>query len=80
MNGNVQLELWLNEYKMDALSSVLEEQGTTVEERMQEMLIDLYAELVPYEIQQEIRTRIDAEHTAAQAEAQEPKLPSGPVM
>ena len=70
MSGDVQLELWLSEYKMDALSSVLEEQGTTVEERMQEMLIDLYAESVPYEVQQEIRTRIDAEYAAAQAEAE----------
>jgi hypothetical protein len=66
MSGDVQLELWLSEYKMDALSSVLEEQDTTVEKRMQEMLIDLYAELVPYEVQQEIRTRIDAEYAAAQ--------------
>ena len=38
MSGDVQLELWLNEYKMNALSSVLEEQGVCVEKRMQEML------------------------------------------
>ena len=67
MSGDVQLELWLSEYKMDALSSVLEEQGTTVEKRMQEMLTDLYAELVPYEVQQELRARMDAEYAAAQA-------------
>ncbi len=30
MNGVVQLELWLHEYKMDALSSVLEKQGITI--------------------------------------------------
>ena len=51
MSGDVQLELWLHEYKMDALSSVLKEQGTTVEKRMQEMLTDLYVELVPYVVQ-----------------------------
>ena len=68
MSGDMQLELWLHEYKMDALSSVLEEQGSSVEKRMQEMLIDLYAELVPHEVQQEIRTRIDAEYAAEQAE------------
>ena len=67
MSGDVQLELWLSEYKMDALSSVLEEQGTSVEKRMQEMLIDLYAELVPVETLQEIRARMDAEYAAAQA-------------
>ena len=67
MSGDVQLELWLSEYKMDALSSVLEKQGISVEKRMQEMLIDLYAELVPYEVQQEIRARMDAEYAATQA-------------
>ena len=67
MSGDVQLDLWLHEYKMDALSSALEEQGTTVEKRMQEVLIDLYTELVPVETQQEIRARIDADHAAAQA-------------
>ena len=68
MSGDVQLEVWLHGYKMDALSSVLEEQGTTVEKRMQEMLFDLYAELVPHEVQQEICSRLDAERAAEQAE------------
>lgn len=68
MSGDVQLELWLHQYKMDALSSVLEAQGSSVEKRMQEMLIDLYAALVPAETRQEIRTRIDAEYAATQAE------------
>ena len=67
MSGDVQLELWLHEYEMSALSSVLEKQGTTVEKRMQEMLIGLYAELVPHEEQQEIRSRLDAERAAEQA-------------
>lgn len=68
MSGDVQLELWLHEYKMEALASVLNEQGTTVENRMQGMLIDLYAELVPQEVQQEIRSRLDAERAAKLAE------------
>lgn len=68
MSGDVQLELYLHEYKMEALSSVLEDQGTSVEARMQEMLVGLYSELVPQEVQQEIRTRIDAEQAAEQAE------------
>ena len=54
MSGDVQLELYLHEYKMTALSSVLAEQDSNVEERMQEMLIDLYAELVPHEVQREM--------------------------
>jgi len=68
MSGDVQMELYLHEYKMEALSSVLAEQGSSVEEQMQEMLIDLYAELVPVEAQREIRARIDAEHAALEAE------------
>jgi len=70
MSGDVQLELYLHEYKMAALSDVLEEQGTSVEDKMQEMLIDLYSDLVPYEVQQEICTRIDTEHAAEQAAAE----------
>lgn len=68
MSGDVQMELWLHEYKMAALSSVLEEQGASVEKRMQETLVDLYAELVPQDVQQEIRQRIDAERAAWEAE------------
>mgnify|MGYP001046527803 FL=1 len=68
MSGYVQLEVWLHEYKLEALSSVLEEQGTSAEKRIQEMVTDLYAELVPYEVQQEIRDRIDAERAAWEAE------------
>lgn len=68
MSGDVQLELWLHEYKMEALASVLNEQGTTVEKRMQGMLIDLYTELVPQEVRQEIRSRLDAERAAKLAE------------
>lgn len=68
MSGDVQIELWLNEYKAEALSSVLEKQNTSIEERLQEMLIDLYSDLVPYEIQQAIRSRIDEERTAWEAE------------
>ncbi len=70
MSGYVQVEVWLHEYKLEALSSVLEAQGSTVEKRAQEMLTDLYADLVPHKVQQEIRTRIDEESAAAQAEAE----------
>ena len=33
MSGDVQVELWLHEYKLNALASVLEEEGLTVEAR-----------------------------------------------
>ncbi len=67
MSGDVQMELWLHEYKMAALASVLKEQGSTVEERMQAALFALYEEQVPQEVQEKIRTRIDAEHAAERA-------------
>ena len=64
MSGDVQLELWLHEYKLDALSSVLAEQGTTVAERMNDMLLRLYEEQVPPELQQEVRGRIQSEYAS----------------
>ena len=38
MSGDVQLELWMNEYKLDALAAVLARENTTVEQRMQDAL------------------------------------------
>jgi len=64
MSGDVQLELLLHEYKLDALSSVLAEQGTTVAERMNDMLLRLYEEQVPPELQQEVRGRIQSEYVS----------------
>lgn len=68
MSGDVQLELWLNEYKLDALTSVLAEEGSTVEQRMQDALTELYVELVPPEVRQEISVRIKEELAARQEE------------
>ena len=68
MSGDVQLELWLHEYKIEALSAVLEQQGTSVEKQMQEMLMQLYTENVPQEVQRGIRQRIDDEYAAELAE------------
>jgi len=73
MSGDVQMELYLHEYKMKALSSVLAEQGSSVEERMQEMLVGLYDELVPVEVREDIQSRIDAEHAALEAEQEAAK-------
>ena len=68
MSGDMQLELWLNTYKAEALSSALEKQGTSIERRMQMMLDDLYSELVPQETQQIIQVRIETERAAQRAE------------
>lgn len=68
--GDVSIELWLNEYKQEALESVLNEDGTSIEEQLQEYLIELYADLVPVEVQQSIRQRIDAEDEASREAAE----------
>ena len=70
MSGDVQLELWLNEYKMKALSSVLEGQGASVETAMQEYLNRLYELQVPFNQQQKIQARIDAEYAAERAKSE----------
>ena len=61
MSNYVQLDVWFQEDKLSALSSVLVEQGTTVEKRMQGVLLDMYEALVPRETQEAIRTRLDKE-------------------
>ena len=61
MSGDVQLELWLHEYKLNALATVLAEEDTTVGQRMQDALTELYVKLVPPEVRQEISVRIKEE-------------------
>ncbi len=67
MSNYVQLDVWFQEDKLSALSSVLVEQGTTVEKRMQGVLLDMYEALVPRETQEAIRTRLDKEEAEARA-------------
>ena len=67
MSNYVQLDVWFQEDKLNALSSVMEEQGTTVEKWMQGMLLDMYEALVPRETQEAIRTRIDKEEAEVRA-------------
>ena len=59
------ITLYLHKYKLEALESLLDEQGTDVQDYMQERLIELYAELVPFDTQQKIRRQIDKEKTSA---------------
>ena len=68
MSGDVQVELWLHEYKLNALASVLEKEGITVEQRMQDALTELYVARVPPETRQEISARIKEELAAREAE------------
>lgn len=68
MSGSVEIVLWLHEYKYQALENRLAQAGRDIEKAMQEMLIDLYSECVPFEEQQAIRERIDAEQAEQAAE------------
>ena len=71
MSGDVQVELWLHEYKLNALASVLEKEGITVEQRMQDALTELYVARVPPETRKEISARIKEELAAREAEMEE---------
>ena len=68
MSGDVQVELWLHEYKLNALAAVLEKEGITVEQRMQDALTELYVARVPPETRKEISAHIKEELAAREAE------------
>lgn len=68
MSGDMQVELWLHEYKLNALAAVLEKEGITVEQRMQDVLTELYVARVPPEMRQEISARIKEELAVQEAE------------
>ena len=55
-----QVVLTLHDYRMEALEKVMEDTGG-VERFLQDYLIDLYSERVPFEEQSRIQKRIDAE-------------------
>ena len=56
-----EITLQLHDYRMEALEEVMEERGTSVEKFCQDALIDLYSSEVPFDRQEEIQRRIDAE-------------------
>lgn len=68
MSGSVEIVLWLHEYEHKALERQLSLDGSDIEKTMQEMLMELYSQRVPFEEQQAIRDRIDAEHAEQIAE------------
>lgn len=56
-----EITLQLHDYRMEALEEVMEQRGTSVEKFCQDALIDLYSSEVPFDRQEEIQRRIDAE-------------------
>lgn len=62
--GDTEVTVWLNIHRMEALEKQLELEGSSVEKHLQDYLIDLYAEMVPFEEQQRINDTIAAEQKA----------------
>ena len=72
MSGSVEIVLWLQEYKLQALEAQLARDGFSTEKLLQDMLDDLYHRRVPLDIQREISERLDAEAAAELAERDGP--------
>ena len=68
--ADTEITVWLNEHRMEALEEQLALQGSSVEEHLQDYLIDLYAEMVPHEEQQRINDTL-AEEAKADTEVRE---------
>lgn len=64
MSGDVQLELWLHQYKYDALQKAMAQTDRTIEQEMQYRLTDLYCDMVPQEQRDAIDARIQDEELA----------------
>ena len=76
-----EITLQLHDYRMEALEEVMEERGTSVEKFCQDALIELYSSEVPFDRQEEIQRRIDAEREQAETPVPEspPKEPDPPI-
>ena len=49
MAGSVSAEVWLNQRRWDALEESLKAQGSNIERHLQDYLIKLYNETVPFD-------------------------------
>lgn len=63
--GDTAAEVWLNIHRWNALSEVLEEEGSGIEKHLQDYLIELYTEKVPLERQRQIDQRLAEEDMEA---------------
>lgn len=71
MSGDEALELWLHEYKLDALGRVLTEHGTDTRTVLQAHLEELYRQYVPAQERVDINNRIEGERLAEERRAEE---------
>ena len=70
MANSISAEVWLDERRWDALEVVLEEQGSNIEQHLQEYLLDLYREMVPPDQVREIESCIKQERQEELREAE----------
>lgn len=59
MSGSVEIVLWLQEYKLQALEAQLARDGCSTEKLLQDMLDDLYHYPLTEEERAVLRTRMD---------------------
>ena len=70
MRTDMPAEIWLDPYRWEALQEILEQDGTDIEEVLQNYLIEVYSDRVPIERQKEVDRRIKKERLAAVQEAE----------
>ena len=74
MRTDMPAEIWLDPYRWEALQEILEQDGTDIEEVLQNYLIEVYSDRVPIERQKEVDRRIKKERLAAVQEAEARKV------
>ena len=74
MANSISAEVWLDERRWDALETVLERQGASIEKYLQDYLVDLYREMVPPERVRDIESRIEQERQEELREAEARKV------
>ena len=68
--NDIDINLYYNRYRLDALERVLHSQGKSIEDAVYPMLDSLYEQLVPAEERGDIENRIAAENAQAAAEVE----------
>lgn len=74
MAGSVSAEVWLNQRRWDALEESLKAQGSNIERHLQDYLIKLYNETVPFDQWLQIENAITKEELESAQAAEDQKV------
>ena len=74
MAGSVSAEVWLNQRRWDALEESLKTQGSNIERHLQDYLIKLYNETVPFDQWLQIENAITKEELESAQAAEDQKV------